>query len=153
VAAGAAAVRSGGRGWTLWLGVAVCAALVGLVMIRLTRTAAPELHPEKHQDSHPPGVPDWVPVYPGAAATVDVSNQFPEREEGSFHFVTAAGVDKVAEFYRSALPSAGLKVNGDVPGQVNDGTGRILTADDGHGRRLTLAIGERQTNVSFEARK
>jgi hypothetical protein len=146
-------VSSGGARWTLWVGVAVCAALVALVMTRLTKTAAPELHPTKQEDRHPPGVPGWVPVYPGATAAVDVSNQFPEREEGSFHFMTEAGVNKVAAFYRSALPTAGLKVNGDVAGQVNDSVGRILTADDGHGRRVTLAIGERQTTVSYEARK
>ncbi len=146
-------MRAGARGWTIWVAAAVCAALVVVVLMRMTRTASPELYPEKHQDTHPPGVPDWVPIYPGARAAVDVSNQFPEREEGSFHFATAAGVDKVAAFYRSALPSAGLKLTGDVAGQVNEGMGRILTAGDGKGRSVTLAIGERQTTVSYEARK
>ncbi len=146
-------MRSGGRRWTLWLAVAVCAALVAVVMTRLTKTAGPELYPEKHHDTHPPGVPEWIPVYPGATAAVDVSNQFPERDEGSFHFATPAGVDKVAAFYRSALPSAGLKLNGDVAGQVNDGMGRILTAGDGKGRSVTLVIGEQQTTVRYEARK
>lgn len=111
-----------------------------------------------HKSAHVPGVPAWIPLYPGVAPVLDVSNDFPASTNGSLHFTAAATPISVAAFYREALPKAGLRITGDVDGQVNDTQGRILTAEgSGAERSLTLTVapapGGVAVTISFIERK
>ncbi len=142
----------------LWLLAAATVLIVTVVLVRLTQTARPAFQNTPPKAAHTPGVPSWIPLYPGAAPTLDVSNDFPTRSTGSLHYLAAAPAATVAAFYLDALPKAGLRLTGDVNGQVNDTPGRILTAESpGSARSLTVTLAPGPNgvlvNISFIVRK
>lgn len=103
-------------------------------------------------------VPGWVPVYPGAEAHVNFSAQGKDGASGTFQFETADAPEKVAAFYSDRLKEQGLKITGNISGQVNEQSGSMLTAEnDQKTRTVLLTIGRSEgkntVNVVFTSKE
>jgi hypothetical protein len=91
-----------------------------------------------------------LPVYPGASATGSVSAEGNDQEESKFLMLsTADAMDKVSEYYQSALPQKGWtvdKVDTDSPNMVsitahlNDTQGNVMLAVDAGKTTISLSV-------------
>ena len=83
-------------------------------------------------------LPDWLPVYPGAAPQGSVTMQNATGTNGSFHFTTKDSVEQVMSYYEDALKKAGLKVNTNTV-QANGKTGMgVVTAEETGNKRKAM---------------
>jgi hypothetical protein len=90
--------------------------------------------------------PSWVPVYPGSTdpqSLMSVSND--QEKSGSFSFTTSDTAQKVSDYYKEQLTTAGLKVEGQGSfGSGASGVGFLSakSADDGRKVSVTLSPGD-----------
>jgi hypothetical protein len=97
------------------------------------------------------GLPDWFPVYPGAAVQGNYSSHGKDGYTGGYQFTTQDSVDSVVKFYEAGLKQAGLKVTTNLVQQDGKVTGGMATGEDQATKRtafINAAIGDAGTQVS-----
>ena len=90
-------------------------------------------------------VPSWVPVYPDTlTSTTAMSRKTPDgKATGTIAFDVADDIDKITEFYRTALKDQGYEVNENTFNSNGIMSQAILTAShpsDGH--QLNIVVGQ-----------
>ena len=98
-------------------------------------------------------MPDWLPAYPGAAATGTYSFSGNDAESGGFHFSTSDSSEKVISFYESELKKSDMKVQTFKTSQAGTVTGE----DSDKKRAVTVTAGSSdegtQVTIAFNVKK
>lgn len=97
----------------------------------------------------PKNLPSWVPVYGGAKIEGSYDATTAEGRNAMFTVTSADSVDQVAEFYRSQLEGAGLKV--ERSSYETEGQKTIMlvgtTEDEKRSANVTVSSSEGQTQA------
>lgn len=80
-------------------------------------------------------LPSWLPSYPGAKFTGNFSTKTDEQAAASMAFTSADAPEKLAEYYREALKTAGLKITTNVTNTTDNETSSVLAASDDEKKR------------------
>ena len=99
-------------------------------------------------------MPDWIPSYPGSAATGTYSFRGNDGESGGFHFSTSDKPNDVLSFYDSELKKAGLQVQT----LKTDRAGTVSAEDSDKRRVVTVTAsssddGATVVSVVFQMKK
>jgi len=86
-------------------------------------------------------IPDWVPVYPGTEPKNRGSMKTDEMVSGNYTTTTDDGVDKVLEYFRESLKSAGYEVNVNTFSSDDTGGGMINGSLESEGRTVVVIVG------------
>jgi len=100
-------------------------------------------------------VPDWVPIYPGAAETQGSYHaETPEGVSGIVACKSADAADKVVDYYREELEAAGFEITAQSTNTTPQGSFSSLTAELAEeGRTLAVGVvgqeGETQITINY----
>jgi uncharacterized protein YfiM (DUF2279 family) len=97
----------------------------------------------------PKNLPSWLPVYAGAKVEGSYDATTAEGRNAMFTVTSSDSVDQVAEFYKSQLEGAGLKV--ERSSYETDGQKTIMlvgtTEDEKRTANVTISTGDGQTQA------
>ena len=101
----------------------------------------------------PKNLPSWVPTYAGATIEGSYDATTAEGRNAMFTLKSADSVDQVAEFYKSSLEGAGLKVERSAYETAGQKTIMLVGKTDDDKRNVTVTIsnseGQTQAMVNF----
>lgn len=96
--------------------------------------------------------PAWMPVYPGSQPEGMVGAQTTEGTTGSFHFETKDPIEKVTQFYKDQLKTAGLKVGSSTTNDADGSISGALEAEDtAKGRTVLIGFNSENSGTSVTA--
>lgn len=84
--------------------------------------------------------PAWMPVYPGSQPEGLVGADTAEGATGSFHFVTKDAIERVTDFYKERLKTAGLKVGSSTTNDADGSVSAVMQAEDAAKGRTALIV-------------
>ncbi|MCY3023404.1 MAG: hypothetical protein NTW87_30865 [Planctomycetota bacterium] len=96
-------------------------------------------------------LPAWLPAYPGAAVTGNVSLKNPKGETVTVSFETADPAEKVLSYYEQAFQKAGFELS-----TFKDGKGAIINGTDKPRARSAMVIvsaGKGKTSITVTCEK
>jgi len=103
-------------------------------------------------------VPPWVPQYPGSKPQNAMTSNQMSESGGMFSFKTTDDIDRVMQFYRDHITSAGLHITNTTNTRNNGVASGVLAAeDDGKNRTVAVVIsnegGENSVAVTYTMKK
>jgi len=103
-------------------------------------------------------IPSWVPQYPGSNPQNAVTSNQLAESGGMFSFKTSDDVDRVMQFYRDRVTSAGLHITNTTNTRNNGVASGVITAeDDGKNRTVAVVIsndgGDNGVAVTYSMKK
>jgi hypothetical protein len=87
-------------------------------------------------------IPDWVPVYPGTEPKNRGSMKTNEMVSGNYTTTTDDDVEKVLEYFRETLKSAGYEISVNTYSSDGAGGGMINGSLSSEGKTVVVIIGQ-----------
>lgn len=81
-------------------------------------------------------LPSWLPTYPGTTPVGNMTAETPTGKSTTFSFKTSDAPEKVLDFYKKELQSAGFE----LPTTVTQADGGMIMAQDGEKRQVVLTV-------------